>query len=131
MPKSSDHPTTARTSRKVNSSARKQNRGDDSQLLAACGRLIAEQRRWRSVLFIHDEDLTEDAYDRVYSLVEQVAAMRPTTLAGYQAKAMAAFSLWAAGGPALPDDDDTAVLVRALVMDLTAGVGGGTRPAPA
>jgi hypothetical protein len=105
---------------------------DDAGLVQLCGEMIAAHRVWFDICFEQDlapskvmrrERRLEEANEVVYDLVDQIADIRPVTLAGARAKAHAAMILWSSGnGPdEIEDDNNISILARALITDL-AGV---------
>ena len=91
----------------------------DGGLISTCKKMLSAHRRWLEAITSGDDDEIEEAHRKVFILVAKIEAIVPTTIAGFEAKARAALTLWCDGETAIVDQsDETTILARSVVRDL-------------
>jgi hypothetical protein len=80
--------------------------------------LIAAYKRLVDAAADDDNDTYRQAAATVERLVDKIGTMTPETINGLQAKAKAAFVVWAAGEDDICPGDPTTALARSLIRDL-------------
>jgi hypothetical protein len=90
----------------------------DNVLVRNSDDLIAAYRRLVDAAADDDDDGYRQAAATVERLVDKIGTMTPETINGLQAKAKAAFVVWAAGEDDICPGDPITALARSLIRDL-------------
>lgn len=90
----------------------------DTALVLNSEDLIAAYKRLIDAAAADDDDGYRKAAITVERLVDKIGTMTPESINGFQAKAKAAFVVWAAGEDDISPADQTTALARSLIRDL-------------